>query len=167
MKCTCGLFVIGLGLALAGCGPAEPAAPDTSTADQALARRVEFFGAAARVPGITWRASGLGVRIITPGTGVEPKNSDRIRLHYTGRLKDGHVFDDTRAKNRPAEFEVGRLIPGLAAGVTALKPGGHAEFFIPPSLGYGSMKVGDIPPVSGLIFDVELLAVNPEPASKP
>jgi FKBP-type peptidyl-prolyl cis-trans isomerase len=48
----------------------------------------------------------------------------------------------------------------------ALKPGGRAIFFIPPSLGYGGMRSGTIPPVSGLIFEVELLAVNPEPLVK-
>jgi len=53
------------------------------------------------------------------------------------------------------------MMPGMTAGIAALKPGGRAVLYIPPSLGYGSLRVGKIPPVSGLIFDVELLAVKP------
>ena len=162
MKNMIRLLAFSSALVLAGCGPKEPVRPETSEQDQARVRRLEFFGPAAQAPGITWRPSGLGIRIITAGDGPAPKTTDRIRLHYTGRLKDGRVFDDTRAKGKPAEFDVSRMIPGLIAGVSALKPGGRAEIFIPPSLGYGGMKFGDIPPVSGLIFDVELIAVNPE-----
>jgi FKBP-type peptidyl-prolyl cis-trans isomerase len=156
-----GLLMVAVILALIGCGPKEPAAPDTTEQDRVTARRLEFFGPAAAAKDIAWRPSGLGIRMISPGEGAAPQATDRVRLHYTGRLKDGHVFDDTRARNKPAEFVAGQMIPGLVAGLSALKPGGHAEFFIPPSLGYGGMKAGDIPPVSGLIFDVELLAVNP------
>jgi FKBP-type peptidyl-prolyl cis-trans isomerase FklB len=131
-------------------------------------RRIKFFGAdAAADPAIDWRSTGLGVKILAPGEGLSPTLSDRVRVHYTGRLADGTVFDDTRAKDKPAQFGVGQLVRGLSDGMTYLKPGGRAVFYIPPSLGYGSMRAGNIPPVSGLIFDVELLAVNPEPAAKP
>ena len=166
MKHAPGWLALGLALGLAGCGPKEPPAPVVTEADQAALEHGKLFGDTAKDPAITWRASGLGLKIITPGEGNAPTPGDHIRLHYTGRLKDGTVFDDTRAKAKPAEFELGRMIPGLVAGISTLRPGGHAVFFIPPSLGYGGMKVGNIPPVSGLIFDVELLAVNPEPAPK-
>ena len=49
----------------------------------------------------------------------------------------------------------------MADGLGFLKPGGRAVFYIPPSLGYGNMQVGNIPPFSGLVFDVELIAVVP------
>ncbi|MDI1336649.1 MAG: FKBP-type peptidyl-prolyl cis-trans isomerase [Lacunisphaera sp.] len=163
MNRALGLLPIALVLALAGCAPKEPVGSEKTEAEL---RREEFFGPAAQAQDIAWRPSGLGIRVLKPGEGTAPRPMDRIRLHYTGRLKDGRVFDDTRAKGKPAEFEVSRMIPGLIAGVLALKPGGRAEFFIPPSLGYGGMKFGDIPPVSGLIFDVELLAVNPETPPK-
>ena len=63
-------------------------------------------------------------------------------------------------------FAVNRLITGWAAAMPSLKPGGKAVFYIPPSLGYGGMRSGDIPPVSGLIFEVELLEVNPASPEK-
>ncbi|HEY8995252.1 MAG TPA: FKBP-type peptidyl-prolyl cis-trans isomerase [Lacunisphaera sp.] len=158
-----------LSLVLAGCGPAEPPpAPPAPVKSEAELRRIKLFGAdAAADATIDWRSTGLGVKILVPGEGTPPTLSDRVRVHYTGRLANGTVFDDTRKKDKPAEFAVGRLVRGFSDGLTYLKPGGHAILYIPPSLGYGSMQAGNIPPVSGLIFDVELLAVNPEPAAKP
>jgi FKBP-type peptidyl-prolyl cis-trans isomerase len=155
-------------LALCGCGPAEAPPPSAPVKSETELKRIKFFGAeAAADPAIDWRSTGLGIKILVPGEGASPTFSDRVRVHYTGRLANGTVFDDTRAKGKPAEFAVERLVRGLADGLTYLKPGGHAVFYIPPSLGYGSMAAGTVPPVSGLTFDLELLAVNPEPAAKP
>lgn len=163
MKRALGLFACGLVLALAGCGPKEPPAPAVPEKTQADLLREQFFGAAvAADPSIVWRSSGLGVKLIAPGEGAAPQMLDRVRFHYTGRLLNGTVFDDTRAKDKPAVFAVNRMIPGMAAGVMALKPGGKAVLYVPPSLGYGGMRFGNIPPVSGLVFEIELLAVNPE-----
>ena len=153
-------------LGLAGCGPAEPPPPAVPEVDPVVHEREELFGKIARDPAITWRNSGLGIKLITPGEGTAPGPADRIRVHYLGRLKDGRVFDDSRKRGQPSDFTVNRLITGWAAAMPVLKPGGKAVFFIPPSLGYGGMRSGDIPPVSGLIFEVELIAVNPEPPPK-
>lgn len=146
----------------AGCAPKEPPPPPAPVKSDLELKREKFFGvAAASDPAIDWRTSGLGVKILVPGEGQEPLFSDKVRVHYTGTLADGTVFDDTRAKGKPAEFAVSRLVRGLTEGLGFLKPGGRAIFYIPPSLGYGSMRAGNIPPVSGLIFDVELIAVLP------
>ena len=163
-----GLFSLVFALVLSGCGPKEPPAPAEPTeAERAAAQHVEFFGEAAKDPAIAWRPSGLGLKILAPGEGVAPGPTDRVRVHYVGRLKDGKIFDDSHQRSKPSDFVVNRLITGWAAAMPSLKPGGKAVFFIPPSLGYGGMKSGDIPPVSGLIFEVELLAVNPELPPKP
>jgi FKBP-type peptidyl-prolyl cis-trans isomerase FklB len=159
------VFVFGFFLgvaALAGCTPQEPPAPATPVRDEAAVRRDWLFGARAEAADIDWRPSGLGIRMIKPGEGTPPTSMDRIRVHYVLTLKDGRVVDDSHAKGKPSDFTVSRLITGWAAGMAELKPGGRAEFFIPPSLGYGNMSVGGIPSGSGLIFDVELIAVNPE-----
>ncbi|ACB75468.1 FKBP-type peptidyl-prolyl cis-trans isomerase [Opitutus terrae] len=147
-------------LAIAGCDRNE-SQPPPAVDDLALERRVQAFGQTATAADIAWRSSGLGIRIITPGEGSAPKMTDVVRVHYTGRLKDGTVFDDSRARGKPQDFVVNRLITGWAAAMSSLQPGGRAEIFIPPKLGYGGMKVAGVPPNSGLIFDVELLAVNP------
>lgn len=146
----------------AGCAPEEPPPPPVLEKSPAELQREKFFGAAvAADPAVVWRSSGLGMKVLTAGEGAPPRLTDRIRLHYTGTLADGTVFDDTRASGKPAEFVVNRMVPGLVSGLTTMKPGSRALIYIPPSLGYGGLKVGKIPPVSGLIFDVELIAILP------
>lgn len=146
----------------AGCTPKEPPPPPAPVKSDIEVKREKFFGAAAAAdPAIDWRSSGLGVKILVPGEGTSPTASDKVRVHYTGSLADGTVFDDTRAKDKPAQFGVGQLVRGFTEGLGFLKPGGRAIFYIPPSLGYGSMRAGNIPQVSGLTFDVELIAVLP------
>jgi FKBP-type peptidyl-prolyl cis-trans isomerase len=124
-------------------------------------QRVEFFGAeVAADPAVTWKPSGLGIKILAPGDGLVPQLSDNIRINYSGRLLVGTVFNET-APGKPLEAKLNDMIPGMKTGIAALKPGGRAILYVPPSLGYGSSRVGKIPPVSGLIFEVELLAVTP------
>ena len=155
------------GLLLAGCGPKEPPAPagPEKTVDEQ--RREDYFGATIVADKtIVWRPSNLGINILAPGEGALLQLTDRVRVHYTGRLKDGTVFDDSRARGQPAEFNVNALIAGWSAGMLTLRPGGRALFYIPPHLGYGGLRSGKVPPFSGLIFEVEVLAVNPAPAAK-
>ncbi|MDQ5978015.1 MAG: FKBP-type peptidyl-prolyl cis-trans isomerase FklB [Verrucomicrobiota bacterium] len=149
-------------LLLAGCAPKEPPPPPAPVKSELELKREKFFGAAAAQDAtIDWRSSGLGVKMLAPGEGVSPTASDKVRVHYTGTVADGTVFDDTRAKNKPAQFALSQLLRGMTEGIGYLKPGGRAVLYIPPSLGYGSMRAGSIPPVSGLTFDVELLEVLP------
>jgi FKBP-type peptidyl-prolyl cis-trans isomerase FklB len=148
-----------------GCGPAEPPPPSPPTApvkSDIELKREKYFGAAvATDASVDWRSSGLGMKMLVPGEGLSPQFSDRVRVNYTVRLKDETVVDDTRAKGKPSVFTVSKLVRGLTEGLTFLKPGGRAEFYIPPSLGYGNMQAGNVPPLSGLIFDVDLLEVLP------
>jgi len=162
MKRALSLILIGCGLLLAGCGPSEPVVLAAPVKDEVAQRREWIFGPRALAPDITWRPSGLGIRITKPGEGTPPLATDRVRVHYAGSLKDGRVVDDTRAKGKPLDFVLNKVIPGWTEGIQELKPGGRADLFVPPSLGYGNMGVGDIPAGSGLIFEVELIAVNPE-----
>lgn len=157
-----------LGLGLGGCGPKAPPAPVVPEKTEAELRREEYFGAElAADKGIAWRPSNLGIRILVPGEGPLVQLQDRVRVHYTGRLLDGTVFTDSRAGGQPSDFPVNGLIPGWSAGMLTLRPGGKAVFYVPPHLGYGGLRSGKIPPFSALVFDVELIAVNPAPAAKP
>ncbi len=157
-----------LALLLAGCGPKTPPPPAVPEKTEAEVRREEYFGKAlASDPAIAWRASNLGIKIVAPGEGPLIQLQDRVRVHYTGRLVDGTVFDDSRERGKPGEFPVNGLIPGWSAAMLTLRPGAKAVIYVPPHLGYGGVRAGKIPPFSGLIFDVEVLAVNPEPAAKP
>ncbi|MBC7366378.1 MAG: FKBP-type peptidyl-prolyl cis-trans isomerase [Undibacterium sp.] len=152
---------------LPGCGPSKPEAPVTAKRDDATIMREWLYGPRSSLPGVVWQPSGLGIRVITPGTGGAPKTTDRVRVHYVCSLKDGKVIDDSHTRDKPADLVMKSLIAGWAEGMAALKSGGRAEFFIPPSLGYGTMGGGGVPAGAGLIFDVELIGVNPEPAAQP
>jgi len=149
-------------LALVACAPQEPekpAVPEKSVAEQ---RRESWFGPKlATEPGIAWRESGLGIKVLKEGEGALIQRMDKVRVHYVGRLVDGTEFDSSLARGKPNDFRVAELINGWAAAMTTMRPGGKAVFFIPPHLGYGGLRAGKIPPNSALIFEVEVLAVNP------
>lgn len=154
-------ILVGAVLVLGACRQPEQAAEKAK--DPLAERREQWFGESATAPDIVWRTSGLGMRTLVSGDseGLPPTMDNTVSVHYTGRLKDGTVFADSRVKGKPEEFALRRLIPGWASALLAMKPGERAEVFIPPALGYGGMQAGPIPPNSGLIFDLELIAVKP------
>ena len=132
----------------------QQAKVDAALAAQREKRR-DLYGDRALAEGVEFRTSGLGLRVLAEGEGRNPGLSDTIRITYKGTLKDGTVFDEAK---EPAEFTLGRLVPGMATGLQLLRPGGRMELFIPPALGYGAHGAGGvIPPGATLLFEVELL----------
>jgi FKBP-type peptidyl-prolyl cis-trans isomerase FkpA len=111
--------------------------------------------------------SGLRLQTLKAGTGPSPTDADIVQLHYTGKLAaDGSVFDSS-AGGEPAVFPVQGLIPGFTEGLKMMHKGGKYRLFIPAALGYGAEQAGPIPPNSDLVFDVELIDVQPMPANMP
>lgn len=105
-------------------------------------------------------ASGLQYEIIKEGTGKQPTSSDRVEVHYTGKLIDGTVFDSSVDRGVPATFGVTQVIPGWVEALQLMKEGAKWRLFIPSDLAYGPQGApGAIAPNSTLIFDVELLKV--------
>ena len=96
------------------------------------------------------------------GEGKEAVPGAIIKVHYTGTLEDGTVFDSSVDRGEPFEFTlgVGQVISGWDQGFTGMKVGGKRELIIPPHLGYGDMDMGSIPANSTLKFEVELLEVS-------
>jgi len=106
----------------------------------------------------------LVIEDTTVGTGAEAKDGDVVRVHYIGTLTDGTEFDSSRARNTTFEFTLGNgeVIKGWDIGIKGMKVGGIRKLTIPPQFAYGNRAVGDVIPAnSTLLFDVELLAVNP------
>ncbi len=109
-------------------------------------------------------ASGLKYSILRAGDGsARPGETDSVKVHYTGWLTDGKKFDSSRDRGKPAVFPLNGVIRGWTEGLQLMSPGARFKFTIPWSLGYGERgSGGSIPPKADLIFDVELLGIEPK-----
>ncbi|MCW9699266.1 FKBP-type peptidyl-prolyl cis-trans isomerase [Avibacterium sp. 20-129] len=107
-------------------------------------------------------ASGLMYRIEKAGEGVAIKPEDKVKVHYTGKLADGTVFDSSVERGQPAEFKLNQVIKGWTEGLQLVKKGGKIDLLIPADLAYGKQGAGPIPPNATLYFTVEVLDVIPE-----
>jgi len=121
----------------------------------------DSFAEAEKKSPYTTTDSGLRYRIFKEGTGPKPEKGDKVKVHYTGKLTDGTVFDSSKDRG-PFEFKVGtgQVISGWDEGVIDMQVGEVRELVIPPNLGYGSRGAGNlIPPDSTLVFEVEMLEI--------
>lgn len=107
--------------------------------------------------------SGLQYEFQELGEGPRAKNGDVVHVHYTGRLTDGTKFDSSYDRNKPHSFKLGEgeVIKGWDEGIALMNEGDKATLTIPPALGYGGMDLGSIPPNSTLVFEVELVKIEP------
>ena len=139
---------------------AEEEQQQSDLAKKNLQSAMDFMRDNAKKPGVKSTASGLQYQVIKEGTGPSPTADDRVKVNYTGTLTDGKVFDSSK-DHGPVEFKLKQVIPGWTEGLQLMKEGGTMRLFIPPDLGYGAGGTRGIPPNSVLIFDVDLLKVNP------
>ncbi|GAB3737282.1 FKBP-type peptidyl-prolyl cis-trans isomerase [Spirosoma lituiforme] len=110
--------------------------------------------------GVVTTASGLQYSVEKEGTGAKPAATDRVKVHYTGRLLDGKVFDSSVERGQPAEFGVNEVIKGWTEALQLMPVGSKWKLYIPAELAYGDRGAGaDIKPGSTLVFDVELLDI--------
>ena len=120
----------------------------------------EFLAANAKKPGIITTPSGLQYEVLTQGTGDVPQKTDRVKVHYEGKLIDGTVFDSSIQRGEPAVFGLNQVIKGWTEGLSLMPVGSKWRLYVPQELGYGERQAGKIPPYSTLIFDVELLGIE-------
>ncbi len=104
------------------------------------------------------------------------KTSDRIRVHYTGKLKNGKVFDSTVDKN-PLEVSLGlgHLIKGFENGLLGMKENEKKTVIISCADGYGKISKdfvqeidkADLP--TGIEFKkgMTLMSQNPDGSELP
>lgn len=113
--------------------------------------------------GVIVTESGLQYQVITEGTGERPKETDKVKVHYTGTLLDGTEFDSSIARGEPATFGVLQVIKGWQEGLQIMPVGSKYIFWIPSDLAYGERGAGqDIGPNATLKFEVELLEIVAE-----
>ena len=104
------------------------------------------------------------------GAGAAAVNGNVLVVNYTGWFYDvskpqqkGLQFDTSLGRG-PLEFTLGTgsVIAGWDIGLVDLRQGGIRRLVIPPSLAYGAVRNGPIPPNATLVFEVELVEVNPD-----
>ena len=122
---------------------------------------------AAAEPGAVKKPSGLVYKETKAGTGASPKATDKVKVHYNGTLTDGTVFDSSVERGQPAEFPLNGVIPCWTEGLQLMKVGGKARLVCPSAIAYGDNAPpgSKIKPGATLVFDVELLSIEPPAAA--
>jgi FKBP-type peptidyl-prolyl cis-trans isomerase FklB len=132
-------------------------------AQQNLAASQTYLAENAKKPGVVTLPSGLQYEVLVAGDGPKPGSDDTVTTHYTGALIDGSVFDSSVERGVPASFQVDGVIPGWVEALQLMPVGSKWRLVIPPSLAYGQRGAGNkIGPNQALIFEVELLSIEPK-----
>jgi FKBP-type peptidyl-prolyl cis-trans isomerase FkpA len=127
-----------------------------------------FLAKAAGEKGAKKTPSGLIYSEVTAGKGDSPKATDRVKVHYEGKLVDGTVFDSSIKRGEPASFPLNGVIKCWTEGVQLMKVGGKAKLVCPSDIAYGDAgSPPAIKPGATLVFDVELLDIEKPSAPKP
>jgi FKBP-type peptidyl-prolyl cis-trans isomerase FklB len=121
-----------------------------------------FLARNGKKKGVVTTPSGLEYEVIKPGEGAAPKPTDTVTVNYRGTLLNGKEFDSSYKRGQPASFPVDRVIPGWQEALKLMKPGAKWRIFVPPQLAYDLSSPPPIPPGSLLIFDVDLLGIQPQ-----
>ena len=124
----------------------------------------EFLEANKTKEGVVALPSGLQYKVISQGTGPTPLATDTVVCNYRGTLINGVEFDSSYKRGQPATFQVNRVIRGWTEALQLMPAGSKWQLFIPSTLAYGDRGAGpDIGPNATLIFEVELVSVQPKP----
>ncbi|MDR0845790.1 MAG: FKBP-type peptidyl-prolyl cis-trans isomerase [Tannerella sp.] len=123
----------------------------------------EFMAANKSKAGVITTESGLQYKIIQQGTGAIPNQTDNVKVHYTGKLLDGTVFDSSVQRGEPVVFGVNQVIVGWTELLLLMPVGSKYIVWIPSALAYGDRGAGQtVKPYSTLEFEVELLDIEKE-----
>ena len=109
--------------------------------------------------------SGVDIYFEHHGHGKKSVEGSLLKVHYEGWLEEDYkMFDSSRAKRRPFEFELGKgaVIAGWDIALKDVRQGTKMQIKIPAKLAYGRLGVTSmgIPPNANLIFKVEVLKVS-------
>ena len=119
-----------------------------------------FLAENAKKEGVVTTRSGLQYKVLVKGEGEVPQKTDKVQVHYEGRLIDGTVFDASKKHgDKPLEFRADQVIKGWTEALTMMPVGSKWQLYIPYKLAYGNRNQGQIKPYSALVFDVELVGI--------
>ncbi len=107
--------------------------------------------------------SGLKIfKVLDTDTGDETYYKQIVKVHYTGYLLDGTIFDSSVERDEPFSFELGseNIILGWNEAIKSMTVGDKIRVIIPPKMAYGKKGSGKIPPNATLIFDIELISIS-------
>jgi len=131
-------------------------------AEENAAAEKAFFEKNAKKAGVVTTDSGLQYEVLKLGTGPKPLETDTVKVDYIGTFIDGKQFDSSIDAGQPAVFPVAMVIPGWVEGLQLMPVGSKYKLYIPSSLAYGDQgSQGGIQPNTTLIFEVELLSIEP------
>lgn len=125
--------------------------------------------------GVVTLPSGLEYKVLVEGTGPKPTAADTVVCNYKGTFLDNTEFDSSYKRGKPATFPVTGIIKGWTEALQLMPVGSKWQLFIPPDLAYGPAGRPGIAPNATLVFEVELLSIQPKaemqapanPAAKP
>lgn len=124
------------------------------------AKSVTWMKENAEQEGVKVLEGGVQYKVLQAGDGASPKPTDTVRVHYTGKLTNGEVFDSSVQRGEPASFKVGQVIQGWQMALQQMKVGDKWMLYIPPELAYGERGAPPrIGPNEILVFEVELLDI--------
>jgi len=127
--------------------------------DKQLALDIEIIEKYISDNGLNANSTNTGLHYVIDylGNGKYPNSNSEVLIRYRGTLVDGTLFDENW--NPPINFRLNGVIEGWKQGIPQFREGGTGMLLIPSGLGYGDKNVGNIPPNSVLIFEIELISV--------
>jgi FKBP-type peptidyl-prolyl cis-trans isomerase len=143
---------------------AVQAVSEKKSADN-LAAGNAFLEGNKKKTGVKVTDSGLQYEVITQGSGPKPKADDTVKVNYEGKLLNGNVFDSSIQRGEPVTFQIDSVIPGWTEALQLMPVGSKYRLFVPSALAYGDKGAGNvIEPNSVLVFEVELISIEPKAA---
>lgn len=134
-----------------------------AAAQKALDEQAQFLAKNVLDSTVKVTTKGVQYKVVKEGTGITPKVSDKVQVHYIGALLDGTEFDNSVKRGEPLEFPVNAVIEGWQDLLQVMKEGMKVKAWIPSALAYGEAGVPPMIPANALlVFEVELLKVYAE-----
>jgi FKBP-type peptidyl-prolyl cis-trans isomerase FklB len=129
----------------------------------------DFLTANKSKEGVQTLPSGLQYKVLTAGSGPKPAATDKVSCNYKGTFLNGKEFDSSEKHGgKPVTFGVSDVIKGWTEALQLMPVGSKWQLYVPSDLAYGPRGAGqEIGPNTALIFEVELVTIEPKAEAKP